>query len=173
MASALAVGELGMAEVKTLTPFYLAEPNEFEHVKETIVKILQKSGIWTVTVPMLSLALAMVRRWTMHEQALEAPDPRITAQSLGIAKSQPVRSLAELAFDLGRSAENEFSHLCFCVEKACVALTRWMWDQKVGEMPELFHVLRDVKLILQDFSIHLKYVKSNPITPAQVEWPYM
>lgn len=102
-------------------PLSLAEPNEFENVKDILADAAETWGLGSRCAHVLSLALAMVRCWTMYEQALEAPDPRISAQSMGIAMSQSVRSLAKLAFDLGRGAENEFSpfalrkhvsHLC-------------------------------------------------------------
>lgn len=167
--AAMAICDLGVEDVKALTPLYISEAAEFEHVKETLVRILQKSGLWAATWPMVALAVAMVRCWTMHEQALDAPDARINAQTLGVAMSQLVLSFGDLALNLGRGPENELTHMEFCVEKACRTLTRWMWDAQIANADDLFCVVRDVKMALQDFALHLKFVKSHPVT----QWPFM
>ena len=148
--------------MKALTPLYISEAAEFEHVKETLVRILQKSGLWAATWPMVALAVAMVRCWTMHEQALDAPDARINAQTLGVAKSQLVLSFGDLALNLGRGPENELTHMEFCVEKACRTLTRWMWDAQIANADDLFCVVRDVKMGFARLCLALKICKVTP-----------
>lgn len=167
--AAMAICDLNVEDVKILTPFYISEPQEFEHVKETLVRVLQKTGLWAATWPMVALAVAMVRCWTMHEQGLAALDASINAQSLGVAKSQLVLSLGDLALNLARGPENELTRMEFCVEKARATLTRWMWEARIAESVDLFSVVRDVKMALQDFGLRLKFVKSHPVT----DWPFM
>ena len=118
-APTLTCGAFDTPQVAALAHFYLKDRHVFGNVKDTLLRICQAIGIWSVTFPMVALTVAMVQCQVMTEKKVLGKDPNITPESLGIARSQHPRTLSSLVSSL---QENDLTRLKTWVDEACAAL---------------------------------------------------
>lgn len=138
-----AVPALPEADGNLLGEFYTNERENFAGVKAILVEILQHVGLWAATLPMAIVVLGMCKR--------EFPGRGISLESLGVSRTQmPLNAMARP----GREP-NDVTRLVFNMQDAIRIMTSWMWDERMVECEDLFEILKNVKLALEDLVFHL------------------
>lgn len=166
-APTLTCGAFDTPQVAALAHFYLKDRHVFGNVKDTLLRICQAIGIWSLTFPMVALTVAMVQCQVMTEKKVLGKDPNITPESLGTARSQHPKSLSSLVSSL---QENYLTRLKTWVDEACAALQNWMWDDVLAQDDQVYYTVRDVKMVLDDLAVLLTpHLLSQPNEP---EWPF-